>query len=182
MLTKSLTLEKFLQLPETKPASEFINGEIVQKPMPQGEHSRLQSKLCSVINHVTETAKIAYAFSELRCTFGNKSIVPDISIFRWSAIPRLANGRIANRFEINPNWVIEILFPNQSQTKVLGNLLHCAEFGSELGWLIDPEEASVLAVLPGAKVKLLQGDDSLPVLDGIDLKLKVKEIFQWLII
>jgi Uma2 family endonuclease len=182
MLTKSLTLEKFLQLPETKPASEFINGEIIQKSMPQGEHSRLQSKLCSVINQVTETAKIAYAFSELRCTFGSKSIVPDISIFRWSEIPRLANGRIANRFEINPNWAIEILSPNQSQTKVLGNLLHCAEFGSELGWLIYPEEASVLAVLPGAKVKLLQGDDSLPVIDGIDLKLKVKEIFQWLII
>jgi len=30
-----LTLEEFLTLPETKPASEFINGEIVQKPMPQ---------------------------------------------------------------------------------------------------------------------------------------------------
>lgn len=64
------------------------------------------------------------------------SIVPDISIFRWSTIPRLANGRIANRFEINSNWVIEILSPNQGQTKVLGNLLHCVEFGSELGWLI----------------------------------------------
>jgi len=51
--TQSLTLEEFLTLPETKPASEFINGEIVQKPMPQGEHSRLV-KLCAVINQVTE--------------------------------------------------------------------------------------------------------------------------------
>jgi len=30
--TQSLTLEEFLTLPETKPASEFINGEIVQNP------------------------------------------------------------------------------------------------------------------------------------------------------
>jgi Uma2 family endonuclease len=38
---KSLTLEEFLQLPETEPASEFIHGQISQKPMPQGEHSLL---------------------------------------------------------------------------------------------------------------------------------------------
>ena len=63
-LTKPLTLEEFLQLPETKPASEFIQGEIFQKPMPQGEHSRLQSKLCAVINKVAEPQKIACAFPE----------------------------------------------------------------------------------------------------------------------
>lgn len=34
--TKTLTLEEFLQLPETKPASEYINGQIIQKPMPHG--------------------------------------------------------------------------------------------------------------------------------------------------
>jgi Uma2 family endonuclease len=49
-LTKALTLEEFLELPETKPSSEFIRDRILQKPMPQGEHSRLQSKLCEVIN------------------------------------------------------------------------------------------------------------------------------------
>ncbi|MGB6167825.1 MAG: Uma2 family endonuclease, partial [Geitlerinemataceae cyanobacterium] len=36
-----LTLAKFLQLPETKPASEYIDGQISQKPMPQGKHSTL---------------------------------------------------------------------------------------------------------------------------------------------
>jgi Uma2 family endonuclease len=30
---KNLTLEEFLKLPETKPASEYINGQILQKPM-----------------------------------------------------------------------------------------------------------------------------------------------------
>ena len=45
MITKiqsDLSLDEFLKLPETKPASEFINGKIKQKPMPQGEHSRIQ--------------------------------------------------------------------------------------------------------------------------------------------
>jgi len=31
--TGRMTLEKFLELPETKPASEYIEGEIIQKPL-----------------------------------------------------------------------------------------------------------------------------------------------------
>jgi Uma2 family endonuclease len=38
---KSISLEEFLQLPETKPASEYINGQIIQKPMLQGQHSTI---------------------------------------------------------------------------------------------------------------------------------------------
>lgn len=39
MVTPSepITLEEFLKLPETKPASEYIEGQIVQKPIPTGE-------------------------------------------------------------------------------------------------------------------------------------------------
>lgn len=33
----TLTLDEFLKLPETKPASEYIDGQIIPKPMPQGE-------------------------------------------------------------------------------------------------------------------------------------------------
>ena len=33
--TAKISLDEFLQLPETKPASEYINGQVYQKPMPQ---------------------------------------------------------------------------------------------------------------------------------------------------
>ena len=54
--TQSLTLEAFLQLPETKPASELMNGQMTQKPMPQGEHSTLQGELVSRVNAVAKAA------------------------------------------------------------------------------------------------------------------------------
>ena len=38
-----LTLAEFLKLPETKPASEYIEGRIIQKPMPQGKHSTIRN-------------------------------------------------------------------------------------------------------------------------------------------
>jgi Uma2 family endonuclease len=178
--TKPLTLTAFLNLPETKPASEFINGKIIQKPMPQGGHSRLQYKLCSAINQAVESAKIACAFPELRCSFGGNVIVPDITVFRWSRIPQTPAGRIVNRFEIHPDWSIEILFPDQSQTKVLGNLLHCSQHGTELGWLIDPAEETVLIVLPEQRVQLLSNDATLPVLSEIELTLTINQLFGWL--
>lgn len=179
-LTQTLTLERFLELPETKPASEFIHGKVIQKPMPQGEHSRLQGKLCAAINQVAEPAQIAYAFPELRCTFGEESIIPDIAVFRWDRIPRQASGRVANRFFVAPDWSIEVLSPDQSQTKVLGNLLHCAQHGTELGWLIDPDEETVLIVWPDQRVQLLRKDTLLPVLTSIDLALTVEQLFGWL--
>ncbi|AGY60613.1 hypothetical protein GKIL_4367 [Gloeobacter kilaueensis JS1] len=78
--TGLIALEAFLKLPETKPASEYIDGEIIQKPMPKGRHSRLQARLCTVVNAGAEGQKIAYAFPERRCSFGGRSIVPDISV------------------------------------------------------------------------------------------------------
>lgn len=175
-----LTLEAFLQLPETKPASEFLNGQITQKPMPQGEHSTLQGELVSRVNAVATIARVACAFPELRCVFGGSAIVPDASVFRWSRIPRSPSGRVANRFEIHPDWAIEILSSDQPQNKVLANLLHCIEHGTELGWLLDPDSETVLAVFPGSRVKLYEGAESLPILEGIDLALSAAEIFKWL--
>lgn len=180
LIKLSPSLEEFLKLPETKPALEFINEEIIEKPMPQGEHSVLQGELCEFINQIAKSQKIAYAFPELRCTFGGASMVPDVAVFRWERIPFLPSGRIANCFEIHPDWSIEILSPEQSQTKVLAKLLHCSQHGTELGWLIIPEEEGILAVFPGKRVELYQGATQLPILKAIELELTVERVFSWL--
>lgn len=76
-----ISLTEFLQIPETEPASDYIEGEIYQKPMPQGEHSAIQAYLTTAINQIGKSQKLASAFSELRCTFGGGSVVPDIAVF-----------------------------------------------------------------------------------------------------
>ena len=179
-LSQSVSLEEFLKLPETKPASEYINGKIVQKPMPKGRHSRLQGKLCSVINEVVETNKIAYAFPELRCTFGGRSIIPDVTVFLWEHIAFSEEGEVLDDFKISPDWTIEILSPEQKPNKVIGNILQCLSYGCQLGWFIDPDDSSILVFLPGQQPQLLQGNDSLPALNGIELKLTASQVFSWL--
>ena len=179
-LQNTITLEEFLKLPETKPAAEFINGSIHQKSMPQGKHSRLQLKLCNAVNQVAENSKIALAFPELRCTFGGRSIVPDVTVFTWERIPFDADGEVENSFQIYPDWTIEILSPEQSSTKVITNILHCLKYGTKLGWLIDPIERLILVFLPGQQPLVMTGDDQLPVLENLPLKITVIQVFAWL--
>ncbi|MDJ0661701.1 MAG: Uma2 family endonuclease [Crocosphaera sp.] len=178
--SKPLTLAEFLELPETKPASEYIDGNIIQKPMPKGRHSRLQGKLCSTINQVAEDAKIAYAFPELRCSFGGRSIVPDIAIFQWERIPFTPEGGVPDNFNLAPDWTIEILSPDQRPNKVLGNILHCLEYGCHLGWFIDPDDLSILCLRPQQQPSLAQKNQLLPVYPQLDLELTVSQVFGWL--
>jgi len=179
-LPSSLTLEEFLKLPETKPASEFIDGQIRQKPMPQGKHSRLQLKFCDAVNQVVETPRVALAFPELRCTFGERSIVPDATVFVWERIPFEADGEVPNAFEISPDWTVEILSPHQRATKVISNILHCLKYGTQLGWLIDPDERLILAFIPGQEPIELTGSQRLPMPKFITLDLTVEQVFGWL--
>jgi Uma2 family endonuclease len=181
---KPLTLEAFLALPETKPASEYIDGEVIQKPMPQGEHSILQRDLSSSLTTDLKINQVGEAFPELRCTFGGRSVVPDVAVFRYSRIPRQPNGRIANKFEIAPDWTIEILSPDQSQSKVIRNILHCIQNGTEMGWLIDPEDSCIFVYDAEGRVQVFdQPEAELPVPTfATNVKLTVGEVFGWLVL
>lgn len=174
------TLEEFLKLPETKPASEYIDGKIYQKPMPQGKHSRLQSRLNTAINQAGEPQKLALALTELRCTFAGRSIVPDIAVFEWQNIPLDANGQIANKFTIAPDWIIEILSPEQSANKVIRKIIFALNNGTKLGYFIDPDDESITVFQPNQLPEVKEKQDILPVLDVLQWHPIAEDIFSWL--
>ncbi|MER3433174.1 MAG: hypothetical protein C4288_07050 [Leptolyngbya sp. ERB_1_1] len=179
---KPITLEEFLKLPETKPASEYVNGQIIQKPMPQGKHSTVQRDLTNKIDGILSPERIARAYPELRCTFGERSIVPDITVFTSARIPRDENGKVADAFKLAPDWTIEILSPDQSSTKVIKNILYCIDHQTQMGWLIDPEEEVVFVYFSDRTIRLFDvPDQSLPVPSfASKVHLTVGELFGWL--
>lgn len=178
--TRRFTLEEFLKLPETKPASEYIEGEILQKPMPKTKHSRLQGQFLRVINEVVEEPKIAYAFPELRCTFGGRSIVPDIAVLLWEQIQFDDSGEPLGDVLIAPYWALEILSPEQSSNRVTRKIIHCLQHNCQLGWLIDPDDRSILAFLPNQQPQFCEGSDVLPVPEMIPLNITAEQVFSWL--
>ncbi len=168
---KTISLEEFLALPETKPASEYAQGIITQKVMPKGKHSRLKSRFSREVDLIAEASQIALALTELRCTFAGRSIVADIAVILWQNLPRDNDGEISNQFNHPPDWIIEILSPDQSSVLVIEKILFCLKEGSEIGWLIDPATKSIIIFQNGSTQIHFATTETqlpLPVLTGLE--------------
>ncbi|NKB18228.1 MAG: Uma2 family endonuclease, partial [Pseudanabaena sp. CRU_2_10] len=140
-------------------------------------------ELVPAINVVVKPKRLARAFPELRCTFGERSTVPDVAVFVWSRIPRDEKGEVANAFEIAPDWTIEILSPDRGQTRAIKNILHCLKHGTQMGWSIDPDEQTVFVYRPKQETEVFDEPDALlPVPPfASELQLRVKDLFAWLL-
>ena len=181
-LVKSLTIDEFLKLPETRPACELIDGVVIPKPSPQGKHSTIQLDLGSSINLTLKPQRIARAYSELRCNIGDRSLIPDISIFTWERIPRDRDGKVSNKLDIAPDWIVEILSPDQNQTKVIRNILYCLDHGTEIGWLIAPDEEIVFVYFRDRTITVFENrSDILPAPSfAKDFQITLRDLFGWL--
>lgn len=171
--TQQLTLQDFLTLPniEESPAWEFVDGQVNQKAMPTVYHSILQKRLTAAIDQADSPYE---AFLELRCVLKSNSVVPDITVIRKERIPS-RNTPV----EGAPNWMIEILSPDQSTTKLIAKIQTCLQEGTELGWLVDPTEQVIMVLWPDTRITLLRSGDRLPVLQNIPLALTVEQVFDW---
>ena len=178
-LTQVLTLKDFLELPylEDSPAWEYVDGVAIQKPMPKTRHSILQKRLTAEVD--SQTADYT-ALPKLRCTFGGRSIVPDVAVIAWNRINLNEAGEPEDDFTKSPDWTIEILSPDQKANRVIDNIQDCLKHGSKLGWMIDPDDYSVLIFTPQQEPEVCRGDDQLKVIAGVQLTLTPQQIFAWL--
>ena len=178
-LTQKITLEEFLLLPhlDESPAWEYAEGVATQKPIPKFRHSVLQKQLLIAIDTSSDNYT---ALPELRCTFAGRSVVPDITVIAWHRVQVNDNGEPEDNFLEAPDWTIEILSPDQNATKVIGNILHCLKYGTQLGWFIDLSAKIVIVFLPKQQPIELTGQDVLPVPNFLDLQITVAQLFGWL--
>ncbi|NJO41934.1 MAG: Uma2 family endonuclease [Cyanobacteria bacterium CRU_2_1] len=172
--TQTLTLEAFLRLPEIEasPAWELIDGEMVQKPMPTTHHSILQKRLVAVIDGAESPYE---AFPELRCVLSQQSVVPDVAVILSQRV--LSENSLVQGA---PDWMIEILSPDQSTTKLIAKIQACLMEGTQLGWLLDSAEGVIMVFWSDRPLAMISGDTIVPVLPGIDLQITAKRIFDWL--
>jgi Uma2 family endonuclease len=144
VLQQYLTLDEFLDLPETKPALEFEDGVVTRKVSPKGQHSALQAELVELFNRYGRPRKLARAFPELRTTFAGRSYVPDVAVYRWERIPLDPNGRIADDFRLAPDVAVEIVSPKQSVTKIVRRCVWYVNHSVRVALQVDPFDESVL--------------------------------------
>ena len=167
MPTKAkLTLDEFLALPETEPASELIDGEVVQKPLPTWDHGVIQRLLSFVLTLFLRAHPIGDGGSEIRCIFGpagaERPYVPDFIFVRADRLQRREQ-----HFHGAPDLAVEILSPDDRMTSVMDKLRFYLAHGVRLVWLIDPQRRTVMVMTPHVtriltEDELLDGGEVLP--------------------
>lgn len=181
------TLAEFLRTPgiDERPYLEFIDGRIEAKVSPQAKHSRLAKRFLFRLDSFAEPRGLGESFPELRCTFGGRSIIPDVVFLFLEHIPSDPDGRIVGDLLRPPDLQIEIVSPDQSLTKTRAKLRHSTAHGCPLGWLVNPEPRLrkwIEVYRPGRAPERLPADgvlDGAPVLPGF--RLAVAEVFGWLV-
>jgi Uma2 family endonuclease len=99
----------------------------------------------------------------------------------WSRIPVDADGEVMNQFKIPPDWIIEVLSPDQSPNRVINKIVFCINQGAKLGWFIDPGDQSVMVFQPNQLPDVKYDTNNLPVLDVLkDWQLSTADLFSWL--
>jgi Uma2 family endonuclease len=106
-----------------------------------------------------------------------------VSVFVWNRIPRDESGAIANVFQAAPDWIIEILSPDQSATKVTKKILHSLKHETQMGWLIDPDEQTIFVYQPNQQPEVFdEPEEQLPVPSFTrELRLTVSDLSGWLL-
>lgn len=165
VVERKLTLEEFLTLPETKPASELIDGEVVQKSMPAWAHSIIERLLGFVFTVYLRDHPIGDAGPELRRIFGppggERPYVPDFVFVTADRIPSLTG-----HFWGAPDLAVEILSPDDRMSRVMEKLQFYLTNGVRLVWLIDPDTRTVTVMSTPHEARILSEQDTV---DGGDV-------------
>lgn len=180
---RRVSLEEFLTWPERNPALEYVDGRVVQKVSPKGIHSSLQTDLAGLFNAVGKPRRLARAYIELRTTFGGRSCVPDISVYRWDRIPRTPDGKVADDFFDPPDIAVEIRSPRQSVAQQVERCEWYVANGTRIALFVNPRNESVTLFRPGAAPVLLRGADLIDLGEVLpDFRLSVDELFATLLV
>ena len=125
-----MTPEQYLSLPEEKPYLEYIDGLVVQKPMPTNEHAKLALEVGTYLRLWTREHG-GSAGVEARSRLGDlpNFRLPDVSF--WA--PGVASGGDAR-----PTLAVEIRSKDQSVAELRRKCEFLRESGVEACWLIDP--------------------------------------------
>lgn len=171
-----MTLDEFLALPETEPASEFACGRIIPRPMPSFFHGYIAALFGHLFTVYFERNPIGFVISEPRhANRGEgRAYLPDVAIILRTNLPRSREALTRGPLEFRPDIAIEVLSHDDRPVRVADKLAFYLRTGVPLVWIIDPEEQTLTAYRPGEAPTMHEAPeviDAKPVLPGFTLDL-----------
>ena len=116
---------------DTKPASEYVDGVLRQKPMPTWKHGLIQKRIGQLLDNA---APALVSASEVTVQIREgKFLVPDVLAQRRDAIQ--------DPYPVEPvHLCVEILSPSDRFSEALAKCEEYHAWGVVMTWILDPDE------------------------------------------
>jgi Uma2 family endonuclease len=175
--------EEFEALPEFNERYELVDGKLVKKPMPGGEHGSIARRINKRLNLFEPEDKLGMMWFDTTFDVGTGWMpIPNLGYVVASRIPVITEKAI----RCVPDLVVEIHSPSDLRSKAEREaterkIIDWQNVGVRVIWAINPETKSVAVYHPNQLEpvqELGQLEDELECKDIIpDFKLKLSEIF-----
>ncbi|MGH9722241.1 MAG: Uma2 family endonuclease [Bryobacteraceae bacterium] len=144
---------------------EYVDGEIVERDLPNSPHSEIHWRFCLIFGELSKTLPF-HGRPELRTRVAATRVrIADLSIY--------AGKKPAELVPSTPPLVaIEILSPDDRPSKLLEKLEDCQKWDVPHVWVVDPEKRELTVYRDGKRVKV--GAYEIP---EYNVKIPASEIF-----
>jgi Uma2 family endonuclease len=177
-VTRKLTLQEFLVLPEGEPYNELIDGEAVPKVSPKRFHSRSTGSLFTLLNlWGQDKGEVGIEWAIVLTRHGKDWVpVPDLLY--------ISNERLTlDEFEdgpcpVPPELAIEIISPDQTFGEMTEKATDYLNARVLRVWVVDPKAKSITVFAPDTAPITYRGDR--PLADQLlpGLELTAQQVFQ----
>jgi Uma2 family endonuclease len=167
MSTKTaISIEEYLRTSFEGLDREYVDGEIVERTLPTNWRSKTQCRLGRIFDTFGDTLPL-YARTELRSRVsGTRVRIPDVSVY--------SGEEPADLVPVAPPLIaIEILSPDDRQSKLITKLEEYREWGVRHLWLVNPQTRKLHVYEKG----VLREVDSFEVPE-FELRVTATEIFR----
>lgn len=126
----AISIEQYLNTSFPDLDREYVDGEIVERALPDDPHSTTQALLIHFFMALRDKLKL-YVRPELRLRVSSSRVrIPDVAVFHPNRPPREVHN-------IPPFIAIEILSPEDRMSEVQTKLDEYRSWGAKHVWLLD---------------------------------------------
>lgn len=176
--SKIWTVEKYLQLEETKTPCELIHGELIMSPRPTTFHQRVLALLCAQFENAAASVG-GMVFPSLTGVYIDKHNVFEPDILYVS--PERTSFITMQGIMGPPDLVVEILSPSNSRRDKGVKKQGYLAFGVLEYWIVDPIAKSIFVYTPvtgeDTPLHTFTGDDIVSAITLPTLTFALNKIF-----
>ena len=149
-------------LPETKPATEWVNGRALQKMSPRERHSRAQSAFDVALRTWVEKTGAGRVGPEWEFRIAppgerRRPLVPDVAFLSYERVG-YDDDEAAQLPRVAPNAVVEILSPGDRKRDLNEKIRVYLAAGSDVVFVVDTIRKTVTAHSKAETTTLTQSD------------------------